>query len=169
VNGFPYIPLTGFEPSHHLARPTFDDFARTILPLRFRALTEHAGYTRMGSMRGRLSRRQMVRTPHTDSQGGARANLAMSGAARCDISTEARALQAVPPATGTPGSIGRACHRSGHLGQSERWVRRAARMCATSCLRRRGQAPLTPGGDASMAASTHTRNSHWSRSSLTDE
>jgi hypothetical protein len=27
VNGFPYIPLTGFEPSHHLARRTFDDFA----------------------------------------------------------------------------------------------------------------------------------------------
>jgi hypothetical protein len=41
---------------------------------------------------------------------------------------------------------------------------------ATSCLRRRGQeAPLTPGGDASIAASAHTRNSHWSRSSLTDE
>jgi hypothetical protein len=101
VNGLSNIPLTGFEPSHHLARPTFDDFATTILPLRFRALTEHAGYTRMGSMCGRLSRRQMVRTPHTDSQGGARANLAMSGAARCDISTEARALQAIPPAIGT--------------------------------------------------------------------
>jgi hypothetical protein len=29
----PYIPLTGFEPSHHLARRTFDDFclARGII------------------------------------------------------------------------------------------------------------------------------------------
>ena len=27
MNGIPYIPLTGFEPSHHLARRTVDDFA----------------------------------------------------------------------------------------------------------------------------------------------
>jgi hypothetical protein len=50
VNGFPYIPLTGFEPSHHLARRTFDDFCLSDLPFRgIERLTETAGYSRKGS------------------------------------------------------------------------------------------------------------------------
>ena len=95
-----HIPLTGFDRLDYAAWCAFEDFARTIFPLLVSSVWLKLLETSEG-VAGRAASRTEIRLgPDAGSEGGARANFAMSGAARCDRPTEA-ALQVIPPAIGT--------------------------------------------------------------------